>query len=378
MAKTEFGVNHPLAVSLWAKSLANEAFRKTFIGKYMGADEDSLITEKTDFKRNAGDNITVGLNVQLQGDGVQGDATLEGNEESLEFYDDNLVINQLRHASRTKGKMTEQRVPYDLRKVSRNRVANWFARRMDTAFFNQVCGNTAVNDLRYTGQNAVLAPSANRHIFAGSGNNADQALQAEDTFNLNMIDAMRIRAETASTEDGTGPLVRPIMHDGGEYYVCFLHDYQVNDLRTRDETGQWLDIQQNSLAGADVRKNPIFTGALGIYNGVILHKASRVTTGVNSATGAVIPNVRRAVLCGAQAACVAFGSANSDTRYSWHEELFDYGNQFGVAAGIIWGLKKTRYTPENDSSTNDEDFGVVVGSSWAEAPDGVVRGQRRS
>ena len=99
MAKTTFRVNDPLSVSLWAKNLANETFRKTYIGKFIGKTEDSLIMEKTDFKKNSGDNITVGLNTQLQGLGVQGDATLEGNEESLQFYDDNLVIDQIRHAS---------------------------------------------------------------------------------------------------------------------------------------------------------------------------------------------------------------------------------------------------------------------------------------
>ena len=139
MAKTEFGVNHPLAVSVWSKSLAAEAFRKTFIGKFIGEGEDSLIMEKTDLKKGAGDNITCGLNVQLQGDGTQGDATLEGNEEALQFYDDTLVINQLRHASRVKGRMTEQRVPYNLRSTSKTRLSDWFARRMDQCFFNQIC-----------------------------------------------------------------------------------------------------------------------------------------------------------------------------------------------------------------------------------------------
>ena len=96
MAQTTFGVGHPLAVSVWSKDLAAEAIRRTFIGKFIGQTEDSLIMEKVDLKKSAGDNITCGLNVQMQGDGVQGDATLEGNEEALQFYDDNLRIDQLR------------------------------------------------------------------------------------------------------------------------------------------------------------------------------------------------------------------------------------------------------------------------------------------
>lgn len=39
------------------------------------------------------------------------------------------------------------------------------------------------------------------------------------------------------------------------------------------------------------------------------------------------------------------------------EELFDYENQLGVSAGLIWGLKKTTF--------NGADFATVVLSSYA-------------
>ena len=39
------------------------------------------------------------------------------------------------------------------------------------------------------------------------------------------------------------------------------------------------------------------------------------------------------------------------------EELFDYENQLGVSAGLIWGLKKTTF--------NGSDFATVVLSSYA-------------
>lgn len=366
MAKTEFGVNHPLAVKIWSKQLAAEAFRQTFIGKFIGEGEDSLIQEKVDLKKSAGDRITMGLNVQLVGRGVQGDGTLEGNEEALQFYDDNLVVDQMRHATRSKGRMSEQRVPYDLRRVSRDRLADWMARRMDTAFFNQIAGNTAVSDTIYTGNNATVAPSTNRIIRQGGAAN-DESLTSADTFTLELVDIARQKAETASIEAGTGPLVRPIRIEGNDYYVMFLHDYQVHSLRTNTSTGQWLDIQKSAMQGGDVKDNPIFSGALGVYNGVVLHKSARVPNGVNSSTGAADTDVRRAVLCGAQAAVIAFGSENGATRYSWHEEMFDYGNQLGVKAGTIFGLKKSKFTPADDSSTNAEDLGTVVVSTYAAA-----------
>lgn len=366
MAKTEFGVNHPLAVSVWSKMLSREAIRESYIGRFVGTGKGSLIQEMTDLKKSAGDNITFGLRVQLQGDGVQGDATLEGNEEAMQFYDDKIYVDQLRHATRTKGKMTEQRVPYDLRAESKDSLVDWWSVRMDTSFFNQICGFTAQTDTRFTGNNAVIAPSTNRIIRAGN-QSTDQALTTDDRFDLQLIDVAKERAKTASIAASTGPLVRPLRMGGGEYYVMFLHDYQVTDLRTNTSTGQWYDIQKAALQGGDVKDNPIFSGALGIYNGVILHNASRVTQGVHSSTGAAVSTVRRAVLCGAQAAGIAFGSENGVTRYSWKEEMFDYGNQLGVGSGSIFGLKKTKYVPADDSSTNAEDFGTIVVSTYATA-----------
>jgi N4-gp56 family major capsid protein len=105
--------------------------------------------------------------------------------------------------------------------------------------------------------------------------------------------------------------------------------------------------------------NPIFSGALGVYNGVILHEAFRVSQGVNSSTGAAISTVRRAVLCGAQSAFIGFGQNTSFKEMSWQEKLFDYGNQLGVKAGSIFGLKKAVF--------NSTDFGTVVVSSYAAA-----------
>ena len=364
MAKTEFGVNHPLAVKLWSKALAREAQRRTFMNRFIGKSEDSLVQEKVDLKKSAGDEITCGLRPQLQGDGVVNDATLEGNEEAMLFYDDKVKIHMLRHATRSKGQMSEQRVPYSVRNEGMGGLADWYADRKDTVLFNHLCGYTVENRAAYIGGNTITAPTSNRILRAGNQSN-DESLTSSDTFTLDLIDIARERAETASIEENTGPLIRPFNYMGGLYYVMFLHDYQVTQLRTNTATGQWQDIQKAAMQGGDVEKNPIFTGALGIYNGVVLHKVKRVTKGVNSSTNAAVDTVRRAVLCGAQAATIAYAGGSSGTKYDWNEELFDYGNQLGVGVGAKWGLKKTKFIPADDSPTNAEDYGTIVVSTYA-------------
>lgn len=354
MAVTSYGVNHAQAVKLWAKDLEAEALKLCWVSRFIGSSSDSLIQIKDDTSKQAGDRIRFSLRMQLGGAGVQGDDTLEGNEEALSIYYDDLTINQLRHGVRSGGKMSEQRVPFIVRKEAKMGLADWWADKIDTWFFNQVCGNTAVTDTRLTGHAATIAPSSGHHLWTEAGTTDDQSLDSTgDTMTLTMIDSAVEKARTLS------PAIRPIKVKGKDYYVCFLHPYQVYDIRTNSNTGQWMDIQKAAMTGGLVEENPIFDGSLGVYNGVILHESNRVTTGVNSSTGAAISTVRRAVFCGAQSAAMGFGRGNSAGKYSWVEKLFDYENELGVTAGQISGLKKVQF--------NDLDFSTIVISSYAAA-----------
>ena len=112
--------------------------------------------------------------VRPAGDGVVGDSTLENNEESLQTYTDNLIINQLRHAVRSQGKMSEQRIPFQYREEAKDGLVQWWAERYDQTFFNHICGFTPANTQTttaggspgtggtgpaYYGGNSILAPS---------------------------------------------------------------------------------------------------------------------------------------------------------------------------------------------------------------------------
>ena len=354
MATTSYGVNANEAVKLWSRKLAREALKKTYCRRFMGKGSDSLIQIKNETNKGPGDRIRITLRMQLSGDGVQGDNTQEGNEEALTTYVDDVVINQLRHAVRSAGKMTEQRIPFSIRDEAMAGLSDWWADRWDTWFFRQAAGHTITTDTRFTGNNAVTAPS--RQVWTESSTTDDGDLDSTgDTFTLTAIDKA---VELAKT--GTPP-IRPVMVDGKPYYVVFIHPYQVTDLRINVSTSTvtWEGIQKAAMQGSKISDNPIFTGALGVYNGCIMHESTRVPTGVDASDGTEVTTVRRAIMCGAQTAAVCFGEGHDQSTYDWFEQLFDYGNQLGVKAGNIGGLKKLRW--------NSQDFGVVVMSSYAVA-----------
>lgn len=347
MATSQYGVNHPLAVKLWSRKLFQEALKQTWMYKFMGKDANSAIQILEDTQKGPGDRVTVGLRMQLSGAGVEGDGTLEGNEEALTTYSDNLVINQLRHAVRSDGRMSEQRIPFSVREEARQGLQDWWSDRIDTALFNQLAGNTAQTDTRYTGHQSTIAPDSNHIVYAGSGTNeADVASKAANAkFTLSVIDSCIEKAKTAS------PLIRPLKVNGEDKYLMFLHPYQVTDLRTNTNSGQWLDIQKAAMQGGQIKDNPIFNGSLGEYNNVILYSSTRIPS--------VTANVYRSIFIGAQAGLLGFGQNNSQNKMTWVEELFDYGNQLGVSAGLIWGAKKTRF--------NSLDFGTIAVATYAVA-----------
>lgn len=352
MAATTFATGDPLAVKLWSKKIAVEALKQTWAYKFMGRDDNSVIQIFDDTQKGPGDRIRVPLRRLLTANGVAGDATLEGNEERINYYYDDVFINQLRHAVREGGKFTRQLVPFDIREHARLSLQDWWADRVDTWFFNQICGNAGQTDLRYTGNQTAVAADSQHNIYAG-GATTDQSLSnsASYKFTLTLLDVAVEKAKTLEVP------IRPIMIGGEEKYVAFLHHNQVTDLRTNTNTGQWFDIQKAAMQGGNVSKNPIYTGALGEYNGVILHASNRIPA-FSAGNALSADGGRIAVFCGAQAVGMAFGRENGPERFNWVEDYFDYENQFGVAAGCIAGMKKLIF--------NGSDFATLTMRTWAQ------------
>lgn len=132
MAVTSYGVNAAEAVKLWRRRLFRESLRNTVLFRFMGEDTNSIVQIQDDTSAGAGDRVRVTLRMQLQGDGVAGDGTLEGQEEALTTYTDDLVIDQLRHAVRSGGRMSEQRIPFSIRQEAQSGLQDWWSARFDT------------------------------------------------------------------------------------------------------------------------------------------------------------------------------------------------------------------------------------------------------
>lgn len=367
MAATTIERNHALAPRVWARVLALEALHACEADRLVGEDSGSIIQMRDELTKTAGDRLTIGLRTQLDGDGQIGTATLKGNEEELDFLSDDLYIDNQRHAVKIKGVISQQRVLFDLRSEAKSGLVDWWKKRVDIGLLNQLAGNTAQTSLKYTANNAVTAPDAAHKIYGGGATASNQLTDVSFGFDITMIDKMVFLAETLPT-----PIRKANYGESYEGYCLELHPTQILQMRTNMSQGQWNEIQLAAMKGGEITKNPIFTGADGYYNGVVIRKDARVPWGDNSqgnamhhtdlgTPGAGKTNVARGIFMGAQAAGIAFGRAGGrPEKFRWVEALDDYEDEYGVAASMIWGAKKMIFNAKDFSVITCETFSPAV------------------
>lgn len=368
---TIIGLNDAKAIKRYSAFLAVDTAKTGYFNrKFMGNGPDSgmPIQMLTDLENDAGEQITYDLSMQLRQTPVEGDDVQSGTEEDLKFYTDNLYIDQMRGGVNTGGRMTRKRTLHDLRKVAKKRQAEWWARVFDELMFMYLSGGQGANSgfvfpSSYAGfaNNSFSAPDAAHIVYAGDAV-SKATIEVADIMDLTTID----RVKTAATMMGGGsegiPQIQPIMIDGEEHFTLLMNPWQEFDVRTNASTGQWLDIQK-AAAAAEGRKNQIFKGALGMYNGIVLHSHRNVIHHADYGAGANL-SAARALFMGSQAAVVAFGSPGTGLRFSWFEESRDNGNQIVISTSSIFGIKKCAFNIDGTV----RDFGLIVVDTAAADP----------
>lgn len=366
MAKTIVGLNDPKACNRFATTLATDSAKKSFFTtKMMGEGQDSSmpIQRMTELENDAGEMISFDLSVQLKMEPVYGDDTLENKEEELQFYTDNIYIDQMRGGVNTGGRMTRKRTLHNLRKIARKRQAEWWGRLFDEVIFVYLSGARGVNTgflvpAGWSGcaNNALQTPDAD-HLLYGGAATTKGTMVATDKMNLALIDKAVGNIESMGGETEEVPAMQPISICGEDHFVCVMNPWQAFDMRRNAATGEWLDVQK-AAAAALGKDNPIFKGGMGMHNNVVLQKHKSIVRFTDYGTGAV--EAARALILGEQAGVIAFGSPGSGFRFDWNEESRDNGNQAVITTSSIWGFKKSNF--------NGIDFGMMALDTAAKKP----------
>ena len=322
--------NSGLEVSRWSKELFTEAKNDTYFSRFFGG-SSSAIHVLSDLKAAKGKDITIGLKMKIEGDGITGDGTLAGNEVTMDTYTQTITLDQLRQGVLSKGKMHNKKVLIDYRKEALDSLKIWFAETMEKDMIDTLSG-VASNS---SGVATYTFGTDCTYLVWNDGGTIKQTTPASTLATADILTPKTISFMAAKAKL-IDPKMRPIRVGGKDYYVLIVHPETARELKN-DTT--WQNAQQYAMPrGGD---NPLFTGALGMWDGVVVHEHDGIQKmTVNSV------NANRNLFMGAQAGLVAFGGD-----HSWHEETVDRGNKLSVSASIIYEMAKAKF--------NSKDFGVI-------------------
>ncbi len=358
---------------LWEEKLYDDVMATMFFteNNMMGEDENNVIQVKSGLNKSKGDTVTFELTTRMSGNGVDGDDELEGNEEAISAYSESISINQKRFGVRLKGALDEQKNSYNMREDAKNKLKIRLQEFMELQFFLKLTGvnNTTVTDINgvvvgtdcawsntpdYYPDADTAAGYGARYLCADYTNGAD-SLAATDLLTPALISRARVKARTAN------PKIVPLKVDGKNYFVMFIHEWQAYDLK---QNATYAQAQREAAERG--KNNPIFTGALGVWDNVIIHTHENVQfldisvalhswRGTATGTDYSAVDAFGAILCGRQ----AIGMVKCNYKKGWVEKSFDYENKTGFATGFMGGIQKIMF--------NSKEYGCILVDTAATA-----------
>ena len=327
MAETIFATGDALTAKIWATKVFRAAMKDLWFSKWIAESSDSIIHMNTDLTKKAGDRVTFPLRMQLTGAGIDLETDdPEGNEEEIVFHDFSVTLEEKGNAVRARSKMDFKRPAFDLRNEFRMALQDWLSGYLEDKTIVALS----------------TSPTSGENIFGGDATST-ATIDSSDTMATAVISKAKRKARLHT------PKIRPIRVNGKNHYVMLMHDYQSKALKAEDA---WQ--QANREGGTRGPDNALFSGNLGMWDGVVLFEYERIQTYTGWGAGGVTTGAR-ALLLGAQAGIHAYGQLPE-----WYEKLFKYNRIPGVLVDVIHKVSKTVF--------NSKDFGVITVDT-AQTPD---------
>ena len=370
-----------LTKKMWDKVLHEQVQDKSMFKGMIGKDkggEGSLdanvsnfpIIEKTQLGKDGGDQVTLGLAQQMGNQALYGATTsfainngkvanvqLVDNEESLTFRNAQVKIAHLRDGVLIQGKMTEQRSPFDLQKTASSMLSTRLAKHLDDGLFFSLYAGYSPNVFRELGHAVAVPTNHPNRVFGNTSHATFGAMTNVSTNNLSTtyLDAV---ASILAVEN-----ISPCVVDGEEKFLMICHPFATKQLRA---DSVWQNAQYYIAESG--KKNPLFMGSIGSFNGIIIKESNKISTPIDFSTLAVTSNsistltaesaptsgavadFRLNIVMGANAVARAYGVES----YMAKRKEDDYGNLVGFGGGSIYGDRRVDWVNEAGSDTDNQ------------------------
>lgn len=341
-------------VTNWLDAFYVEYVRKQRFAPYTGTTENNIIVIK-----EGRQIVSIPLVTKLNGAGVSGTGTLDGNEESIDNYAFTLTPTYHRHAVRMT-KEDKEKTNIDLMKAARPLLMNWAMEKQRDDIIQAL--GAIWNGTTY----ANYGTATNAAMDTWLTNNSDRVLYGNAVANHAALDhstALGLITTTTGTmsantisvakriAEGASPAIRPVRTNGDkEMFVCFHDKYAFRNLSQDSAIKQ----AQREVQG---KGDPIFEGGGFTYDNVVHVEIPEISKMIDGAggvagqwgSGATANGLHTAggsstrvgvsFLCGQQALGYGLGQRPGIEV----DKLKDYGFRPGVAVELKHEIRKAYF-----------------------------------
>ncbi len=329
----------------WAKNVTKEYIRESGLGPYIG--KLGIINVQTELGSNAGNIVHINAIGKLRGPGVRGGAPLVGFEDAMASYSMAVVTDILANAvviNMSDAFKTEM----DLAAIVKDRLTGWLAETLrddsivalrsvpvlgvgtgtnleDVYVPFESASTDQLNKFVHANKDRLMFGSKNSNLVDSDFATSLGNVEATDTLSAKMISTLKLKARN-TTSSSTFALTPYKLKDGQEWFVLLVDSYGYRDAKNDPLIYNFnKDSRPREKA---FEENPILNGSDVIfYDGVIIQHIPELTAHASL-------NVNQALLCGVQAANLAYSR-----KVRWTKRNEDnYQTKQGIGLDEIRGV----------------------------------------
>jgi N4-gp56 family major capsid protein len=370
----------PQVLQKYGRTITAKTVELNFWNKFMNNDEGAVIMTdlRTESPNEEGGTVRVYFRDHIDGEGITGNQDFEDNIGSQNTLYQDVDYGIFGQSLKSKAKKLESKMATEnFRSKSHKDLPKWLGTREDRIITAKLTAN-ATNIVACCAADGVKASNVTTAIAVG------------DRFSTAAIVEAKKRAKNGV--DGAGnphPIVEPFVTktvskegivDYVEYHLLVIGQNAAEQL---GEDPLWIEAQKFAAQRGD--DNPIFTGAMGTYKGVVVFERSnwnarkagiitsdlkeyKVTvdgvetvyaTGFDNYAGASGIKTEINLFLGATAGLKPF-----DEGFDYYEDPKEGGRKLLIGVDRGTGFDKTKFVgktaAEQKSEYHNKDFGMIA------------------
>lgn len=365
----------------YSKEITRSVMAKSKIEPFIARSESdtNAIIKAVKKTFETGDVVGIELEDDLVEAGAVGNVTLDASSEELKRIRQFIKIDRWQHTVPSNGSILKQRSADKFKTSANNALKNWAVRKFDKVFFS------------------AMSADCTNIVCAGNHGSSDCSNIAKaDVLTTADVEEARRRAELGVAVDTNGnevqvPPVIPVSMNQEEN-AGFYEDLPVwvmfvgtNTARHIKNDANWAEARKDARERG--KTNPIFTGALGFWDGVLLLQVGNDTprqSGILTSKSEFVgfSNVKKSDLSiydGAEEngkkqtteINLLMGAGAAHIVVDMGIQYYDYADKDDVrrmnaSVDRVYGFAKTKYqASDNDGILEDsifdgKDYGVIA------------------